>query len=329
MKLWYQTPARRWDQALPLGNGRLGAMVFGGIEKEHIQLNEDTLWGGSYVDRHNPDALAALPKIRSYILNDQIAEAERLAKYALTATPQSERPYQSLGDIEITFYGKHIANPNETFMPMFGATIDPDKQPDQYERSLSLSEGIARTIFSKGEDRHEREVFISYPDDVLVIHLKSKGSETLHFDCAFDRRRNLDHAWKIDDHTIAYDGNTGENAIRFTGMMKAVVPQGKVYTIGEHLIVEDAPEATLLFTAASALEDICGYDSESFFRISNEGTEDVNLRITVPEQGDDETKDRAQVIMRTCELGLIAIARDYNDSKNRYVEIIHSRTPEV
>ena len=252
MKLWYQTPARRWDQALPLGNGRLGAMVFGGIEKEHIQLNEDTLWGGSYVDRHNPDALAALPKIRSYILNDQIAEAERLAKYALTATPQSERPYQSLGDIEITFYGKHIANPNETFMPMFGATIDPDKQPDQYERSLSLSEGIARTIFSKGEDRHEREVFISYPDDVLVIHLKSKGSETLHFDCAFDRRRNLDHAWKIDDHTIAYDGNTGENAIRFTGMMKAVVPQGKVYTIGEHLIVEDAPEATLLFTAATS-----------------------------------------------------------------------------
>ena len=87
--------------------------------------------------------------------------------------------------------------------------------------------------------------------------------------------------------------------------------------------------STLLFTAASALEDICGYDGESFFRISNEGTEDVNLRITVPDQGDGETKDRAQVIMRTCELGLIGIARDYNDSKNRYVEIIHSRTPEV
>ena len=87
--------------------------------------------------------------------------------------------------------------------------------------------------------------------------------------------------------------------------------------------------STLLYTAASALEDICGYDSESFFRISNEGTEDVNLRITVPEQGGDKARDRAQVIMRTCELGLIAIARDYNDSKKRYVEIIHSRTPEV
>ncbi|MCQ2473721.1 MAG: ribosomal-processing cysteine protease Prp [Saccharofermentans sp.] len=87
--------------------------------------------------------------------------------------------------------------------------------------------------------------------------------------------------------------------------------------------------STLLFTTASALEDICGYDSEEFFRISNEGTEDVNLRITVPNVGDDETKNRAQVILRTCELGLIGIARDYNDSKKKYVEIIHSRTPEV
>jgi len=87
--------------------------------------------------------------------------------------------------------------------------------------------------------------------------------------------------------------------------------------------------STLLFTAASALEDICGYDSESFFRISNEGTEDVNLRITVPEQGSDETRDRAQIIMRTCELGLIGIARDYNTKKKKYVEIINSRTPEV
>ena len=87
--------------------------------------------------------------------------------------------------------------------------------------------------------------------------------------------------------------------------------------------------STLLFTAASALEDICGYDSESFFQISSEGTEDVSLRITVPDTGDDETKGRAQVIMRTCELGLIGIARDYNEGKKRYVAIIHSRTPEV
>ena len=87
--------------------------------------------------------------------------------------------------------------------------------------------------------------------------------------------------------------------------------------------------STLLFTAASALGDICGYDSASLLRISHEGQEDVNLRITVPNVGSDETKNRAQIIMRTCELGLIGIARDYNDSKKKYVEIIHSRPPEV
>ena len=87
--------------------------------------------------------------------------------------------------------------------------------------------------------------------------------------------------------------------------------------------------STLLFTAASALEDICGYDSEDFFRINGEGTEDVNLRITVPDLGSDETKDRAQIIMRTCELGLIVIARDYNNIKKKYVDIINSKTPEV
>ena len=87
--------------------------------------------------------------------------------------------------------------------------------------------------------------------------------------------------------------------------------------------------STLLCTSANALEDICGYDTDSTFRVVGEGTEDVNLRVTVPDIGSDETKDRAQVIMRTCELGLIGIARDYNDSKKKYVEIIHSRTPEV
>ena len=87
--------------------------------------------------------------------------------------------------------------------------------------------------------------------------------------------------------------------------------------------------STLLCTSANALEDICGYDTDTTFRVVGEGTEDVNLRITVPDTGDDGAKDRAQVIMRTCELGLIAVARDYNDSKKKYVEIIHSRTPEV
>ncbi len=110
--------------------------------------------------------------------------------------------------------------------------------------------------------------------------------------------------------------------------IRAIYANGHAGYAGQGKDIICSGVSTLLFTAASALEDICGYDSESFFRII-EDKDDVNLRITVPEQGDDETKNRAQVIMRTCELGLIGIARDYNEGKKRYVEIIHSRTPEV
>ena len=90
-----------------------------------------------------------------------------------------------------------------------------------------------------------------------------------------------------------------------------------------------AGASTLCLTAANALEDICGYSTDDVFRCVGEGTKDLNVRILVPETGTAETKDRAQVIMRTCELGLMSIARDYNDKDNRYIEIIKSKTPEV
>ena len=90
-----------------------------------------------------------------------------------------------------------------------------------------------------------------------------------------------------------------------------------------------AAASALCITAANALEDICGYDTGEVFRVKGEGTEDLNVRITAPETGTAETKDRAQVIMRTLELGLMSIARDYNDKDNRYIEIIKSKTPEV
>ncbi|MCH4154515.1 MAG: ribosomal-processing cysteine protease Prp [Saccharofermentans sp.] len=90
-----------------------------------------------------------------------------------------------------------------------------------------------------------------------------------------------------------------------------------------------AAASVLCYTAANALEDICGYDNEDFFRVSGEGTEDVNVRIEVPDKGTEEARQRAQVIMRTAELGFMSISKDYNDKKNRYLEIINSTTPEV
>ena len=90
-----------------------------------------------------------------------------------------------------------------------------------------------------------------------------------------------------------------------------------------------AAASALCITAANALEDICGYPTDDVCRVLGEGTEDLNVRITAPETGTEEARDRAQVIMRTLELGLMSIARDYNDKDNRYIEIIKSKTPEV
>src|SRR5690625_390406 len=97
--LWYQKPANEWTEALPIGNGRLGGMVFGATEQERIQLNEDTVWYGGPRKRENPDAKKNLPKIRELLKEGRISEAEELANLSLSGLPESQRHYQPLGDL--------------------------------------------------------------------------------------------------------------------------------------------------------------------------------------------------------------------------------------
>ncbi len=105
LRLWYRQPAAQWVEALPVGNGRLGAMVFGGVEKERLQLNEDTLWAGGPYDPNNPEALAALPEVRQLIFAGKQGEAQRLAGEKMMARPLRQMPYQTVGDVLLTFPG--------------------------------------------------------------------------------------------------------------------------------------------------------------------------------------------------------------------------------
>ena len=105
LRLWYQQPAANWNEALPIGNGRLGAMVFGGIAAEHLQLNEDTVWAGEKRDRMNPAGPAAVKEVRRLLAEGKAAEAEALADKAIIATPRRMPPYQPLGDLTIDFDG--------------------------------------------------------------------------------------------------------------------------------------------------------------------------------------------------------------------------------
>ena len=101
--MWYRKPAEDWNRALPIGNGRLGGMVFGNVRKEKVQLNEDSIWYGGPVDRNNRDALTYLPQIRHLLFEGRIKEAEELATLALSGTPENQRHYQPLGNLFLDF----------------------------------------------------------------------------------------------------------------------------------------------------------------------------------------------------------------------------------
>ena len=104
-RLWYDHPASEWEEALPIGNGRIGAMVYGGTDRERLQVNEESIWLGGPVNRHNPDAKENLPKIRQLLRDGRIPEAEHLMETALSACPEGMHPYQTLGDVQFFFDG--------------------------------------------------------------------------------------------------------------------------------------------------------------------------------------------------------------------------------
>ena len=235
MNLWYEKPAKCWSEALPVGNGTIGGMVFGGVWREQIQLNEDSVWGGREVERHNPDARKNLSKIRNLLKNGQIQDAERLARYALSGTPYSQRGYQTAGDM---------------FINMLYA--DDKALLREYKRELDLTRGIVKTMYKMQDTMYEREVFVSYPDNVMVIHLQTSKHGALHFDCTLERLHNWQNEGKLEsDDTIMFQADTGEGAIRFCARAQCVT-DGNVEVIGNHLIVSEASEATLFLNIATS-----------------------------------------------------------------------------
>lgn len=231
-RLWYDKPANSWEEALPIGNGRMGAMIFGKVNTERIQLNEDSVWYGTYVDRNNPHALRNLSKIRELILSGQIPEAEELMIYALSGIPQSQRPYQSLGDLTIDFKGM-------------------EGDISGYKRSLSLDDAVHSMEAVVGDNPFKRETFLSKADDVMVIRITSGEKQRISFSALLTRERFYDSVTELSEDTIMLRGNLGKGGIDFAMMVKAVVEGGSCEVIGEHLIVKNADAVTLLFTAGT------------------------------------------------------------------------------
>ena len=163
LQLWYDAPASRWTEALPIGNGRLGAMVFGGVDVERLQLNEDTLWTGGPHCYDHPGAAEALPELRELLFAGKQAEAEALAAERFMSIPIRQRAYQPLGDLRLEFSGHHA--------------------PSDYRRTLDLDTAIVTTTYLADGLRFAREAFASHPDRSIVLRLTSDRPGRLEF-CA-------------------------------------------------------------------------------------------------------------------------------------------------
>ncbi|MFY9296690.1 MAG: glycoside hydrolase family 95 protein [Caldicoprobacterales bacterium] len=244
LRLWYKESARDWNEALPIGNGRLGGMIFGNTEKERIQLNEDSIWYGGPVDRNNPDAFTYLPKIRSLLFEGKIKEAERLATMALSGTPEGQRHYQPLGDLFLNF--NHDKN-----------------RVENYLRELDLNSGLVKVQYSHDGVAYTREHFASAVDQVIVIRITADKPSSISFDAQLRRGKYIEKIQKIAYDSIMLRGNTGgEEGISFSAIVRAIARGGKVCTIGENLLVEDADEVVLLLSAATTFRnedyiDVC------------------------------------------------------------------------
>ena len=170
--IWYNQPAANWNEALPLGNGRLGAMVFGGVEKERLQLNDDTLWDGYPRERINPKAKEALPQIRQLIFDGKNKEAEDLASKTMMGVPCTVLSYQTLGDL---------------WMEM------PDKKEiKNYKRILDLETATSSTSFEIEGIRYERTVYASAPDDVIVVHYKAAKPGLISLKISMSREKDAE-----------------------------------------------------------------------------------------------------------------------------------------
>lgn len=260
-KICFREEAKDWNEALPIGNGFLGAMVFGKIGTERLQINEDSVWTGSFMERVNPDARENYPKVRELLLNGEIEQAELLAERSMYATYPHMRHYQTLGDVWIDFYkqrGKTIFKKDQ------GGLLSVQHESVEvqtYNRELDISRAVGKIQYESEKGKYEREFFASNPDHIIVYQMKSTDGELLNFDLSLTRKDNRSgRGSSFCDGTEVLDGNKirlygkqgGNHGIAFELLVQVRTKNGKISRMGSHLLVEDAKEATLFITARTS-----------------------------------------------------------------------------
>lgn len=238
--LWYRLPAATWMHAVPVGNGRLGAMVFGGVGAERIQLNEESLWSGGPRDTNNPKALANLPKVRELIKQGQYTRAEALANQTMMGVPMRVTPYQTLGDLRLKFPGH--------------------TEGADYRRELDIDAAVARTEYRIGGATFGREVFATAVDNVLVIRLTCDKPGKITVSATMDREKDAECKAVGSDRLVLRGQCDGGKGLKFCAHLRAIAEGGRVSAGEDQVCVEGADAVTLLLAAATSFR---GKDPEA------------------------------------------------------------------
>ncbi len=239
LALWYDKPATTWVEALPVGNGRLGAMVFGDPIHETVQLNEDTVWAGSPYRNDNPAAQEALPQIRRLLFDGQWADAQRLARRVMVSTTAHGMPFQTCGELSLTFQGH--------------------EQYRDYRRELDLQNAIATTTYRVDDVHFTREVFASFDVNVICIRLTADQPGKVGFALGLKRAAPVKVA-TIGPDTLVMSGTTSSHEgikgkVDFQVRAKVIVEGGAINSADSKLEVTNADTATILIAVGTNFEN--------------------------------------------------------------------------
>lgn len=244
--LWYEEPASYWTEALPLGNGRIGAMVFGGIKREIVQLNEDSLWSGQPIDRAKEGAVEHLEEARELLFAGKYEEGQKLIHERIMGVRLNRgvHTYQALGNLEFDFeYG--------------------DGDVTQYQRRLDLDAAIAAVSYKVGDVEYRREVFISGPDDTMVMRISADEPGALSFGVSMTRERDAKIVTQGNNNIVMTGHADGGNGVRFASQLEVIPEGGRCISDGNGLRVEGVNSALIFLTAGT---DYRGWQPEAISR---------------------------------------------------------------
>lgn len=286
-KLYYQQPAANWNEALPLGNGRIGAMVFGGAALDRLQINEDSLWSGGFEDRVNPSARERIPEIKELIAQGRIQEAERLALRAFAGTGDNERHYEPMADVLLFFSEDDPGFSLHAIRCLNGKDMGKctPKETEAYVRSLDLDTGLHQVKYHLHGADFFRECFVSAPDQVMCVRTSGHA-----FDVFIRRGLQVGKLQAVDSRTVMLSGTAANQGVSYACAVKVI--RGEAEMIGATLCCRG--DNDLLIAGATS------------FRYADPAQAALEMLSAAQERGYDQLKQRHlqdfTPIMARCEL---------------------------